>query len=468
MNVHSLAFLFAPRCNTLQKAMCYYFRAKHVPKALFQYFNKCGHVMSYSWSLGAIHDLSDSAVQQMRDAVEKHAVFWIYDNLRLPNPIKSQRGDRHTVTDNGTAMTVVEIPDEVKHIFFAPTGDTGSPGSTDDPAPLILPVCKFISWDDFVDFERLERLAIYDHHSIISILFETIPGLGTDELTTKFASILTPPVPRCAMPTGKDHKTRYYMLGTVPIDESSIGGNVQVFAEMLSQQGLDSEANQKLLGAKKRIFPTVGDQMTNARIDTVLDLRIRDPNGFERMEYCVPVPGWFHIVLNLGMSTFDCFRGGDLTMSFIRDVTLLGRTGLTMNMRKKRPDFHTNDEFLRHKLYALIRSLWMHYSDTQTVDELAAWVRSISPAQLHQTAVRIYAERISAGAIESLSNEPELDQVLRNIILMTRDLLQYHSVRTAIQSGNVGWLEDLLPNLLIYFKGRGNSNYAVELVNTLQ
>jgi hypothetical protein len=82
--------------------------------------------------------------------------------------------------------------------------------------------------------------------------------------------------------------------------------------------------------------------------------------------------------------------------------------------------------------------------------------------------VRIYAERISSGAIESLSNKLEVDQVLRNIILMTCDLLQYSSVRTAIQSGNVGWLEDLLPNLLIYFKGRGNSNYAVELLNMLQ
>ncbi|KAG8703080.1 hypothetical protein FRC11_010988 [Ceratobasidium sp. 423] len=168
------------------------------------------------------------------------------------------------------------------------------------------------------------------------------------------------------------------------------------------------------------------------------------------------------------MSTFDSHRGGDQTNSFIRDVTLLGRTGLTMNMRQKRPDFFTNDEFLRHKLFALIRSLWMSYSGTDSVEKLVKWVSVSSEDTLSETAQRILDERISSEALETLSNEHESDQVLENTILQCHDLLQYYAVRHSIRTGNVGSLEDLIPSLVVYFKGRENFNYAQELAEYMQ
>ncbi|KAG8786413.1 hypothetical protein FRC12_016621 [Ceratobasidium sp. 428] len=134
MNVYSLAFQLAPRCNKLQKHFSLYFRAKRAPKSLFVLFNKCGYTASYPWSTAAVKTLSEQALLKMKEAVQNHAVFWIYDNLRLPTPIKAQRGDRHTVTNNGTAMTVVQLPDSVKHVFFKEVPDT--PTEPIDPNPL--------------------------------------------------------------------------------------------------------------------------------------------------------------------------------------------------------------------------------------------------------------------------------------------------------------------------------------------
>ncbi|KAG8688361.1 hypothetical protein FRC08_011475 [Ceratobasidium sp. 394] len=311
------------------KHLSLYFRAKHVPKSLYLLFHRCGYTLSYSWSNDAITKLSKEAMDRMTKAVEQHAVFWIYDNLRLPTPIKAQRGNRHTVTDNGTAMTVVELPDKA-----------GNP----DPIPPPLTSPANLSWNDFLDFDRFERLVAYDIYLIHSILFETVPGLA--DLEVHLSKELLGPVPLHTMPWGEEHKTRYYMLGTVPIDESKVSGNLQVIYEMARQTGLDSDANQKLLGTGGRNVPMVGNNMTASRIRTLQNLRTRDPNGYERLSWGIVVLAWFHILLNLGMSTFDGHRGSDQTMTFYKDLTLLGRSGLNMNMRQKRPDFFTNDEFL--------------------------------------------------------------------------------------------------------------------------
>ncbi|KAG8712665.1 hypothetical protein FRC08_014243 [Ceratobasidium sp. 394] len=110
----------------------------------------------------------------------------------------------------------------------------------------------------------------------------------------------------------------------------------------------------------------------------------------------------------------------------------------------------------------------MHYSGTSTVDELVEWVKSSSAVQLAEIAKHIHSEQVSSAALEQLASEPEPDNVLRNTIFQSRDLLKYSSVRRGIQSGNVGWVEDLLPDLIIYFRGRGNNNYAQELAEVMQ
>ncbi|EUC56787.1 hypothetical protein RSOL_197560 [Rhizoctonia solani AG-3 Rhs1AP] len=378
--------------------------------------------------------------------------------------MKAQRGDRHTVTDNATVMTVVAIPDVVKHIFMEDTPSV-NPTSETPPAAMEASIPPGLSWDDFSDIDRYKRLAAYNVYFIIDILFKTVPGLADLDIRNG-KSLSAPPAPHI-MPSGEDFKTLYPMLGITPVDETTIGGNLQVLGIMLQQQGLDSEFHQKILGLGKRKIPCVGDNMTTTRLEAARNLRIRDPNGYERLDWLVIVPGWFHILLNLGMATFDSHRGGDKTMSFIRDITLLGRTGLTMNMRKKRPDFFAMDEFLRHKLFALVRSLWMHYSSAENLDDLVTWVKSAPESTLRENALRIHQERMSSEALEILSESNETDEVLTNTILQSRDLLQFYSTRRAIQTGNVGLLEDLLPRLLIYFKGHDNHNYAQGLAECM-
>ncbi|KDN39293.1 hypothetical protein RSAG8_08928, partial [Rhizoctonia solani AG-8 WAC10335] len=211
MNVHSLAFQMSPRCNRLQKQLSLYFRSKHAPKSLFMLFNKCGFVASYIWSANAIKSLSTTQLEKLRDLVADHAIFWIYDNLRLPVPIKAQRGDRHTVTDNGTAMTVVKIPDSVKHIFmkeipekFGPPPQTTSWETHAEISPAI-PVLGELAGkveDNLINFKRTRV-----HKGINAEL--DISRLASRHLTHKLHQL----VPDQKLEDAKDKSKDYVDIG---------------------------------------------------------------------------------------------------------------------------------------------------------------------------------------------------------------------------------------------------------------
>ena len=47
-------------------------------------------------------------------------------------------------------------------------------------------------------------------------------------------------------------------------------------------------------------------------------------------------------------------------------------------------------------------------------------------------------------------------------------MLQYIVLNQAIQNGNVGLMEDMLPHLLFQFLGGGNRKYAGEVLELLQ
>ncbi|KAG8707457.1 hypothetical protein FRC11_007435 [Ceratobasidium sp. 423] len=48
------------------------------------------------------------------------------------------------------------------------------------------------------------------------------------------------------------------------------------------------------------------------------------------------------------------------------------------------------------------------------------------------------------------------------------ELLLYFSLQHAFKHGNVDWIKALLPELLLYFTGTGNNNYAQEVLEFLQ
>ncbi|KAF4587086.1 hypothetical protein EYR40_011107 [Pleurotus pulmonarius] len=84
--------------------------------------------------------------------------------------------------------------------------------------------------------------------------------------------------------------------------------------------------------------------------------------------------------------------------------------------------------------------------------------------------VEIFERFASRRALEQLDNQPDgkQDLVYRQSIQWNSDVLVYLELRSAIRTGDVGRIEDLLPTLLFRFAGGGNSKYAIEVLETLQ
>ncbi|KAG8726525.1 hypothetical protein FRC10_007000, partial [Ceratobasidium sp. 414] len=68
-----------------------------------------------------------------------------------------------------------------------------------------------------------------------------------------------------------------------------------------------------------------------------------------------------------------------------------------------------------------------------------------------------------------MEDSPEdADPVFLNTLSQTRDLEMFWDLRHAVKHGNVGHMEDLIPELLVFFTGSRNSNYAKQMYEILQ
>ena len=61
--------------------------------------------------------------------------------------------------------------------------------------------------------------------------------------------------------------------------------------------------------------------------------------------------------------------------------------------------------------------------------------------------------------------DPSQDQAHQNIWLLTRDLLVLAELIRAISDGDIGRVEDFLPQLAMMFRGAGSNNYCTEILH---
>ncbi|KAG8717678.1 hypothetical protein FRC08_006958 [Ceratobasidium sp. 394] len=171
----------------------------------------------------------------------------------------------------------------------------------------------------------------------------------------------------------------------------------------------------------------------------------------------------------LGSGTYEHSRGTTTGASTLaRSALLLNWTGLNQNMNKNRPDFHKCDEALLHELEARIRGAFLVESGCQSDDEMIAWADTHTDDEILELAQRVYSNHASAAGLSKLKDSGSTDEARPSTIMTTTDILCYYLFRHAIKHGDVNRIEDLLPELLIFSSGSGNSNYAKETYNFLQ
>lgn len=189
-----------------------------------------------------------------------------------------------------------------------------------------------------------------------------------------------------------------------------------------------------------------------------------DLNSYERLDYMVPVFGWFHLLMAVANLLHRQYYGTSAGVGGLRHAfDLLERKGLATQSTKG-PFWHHLDEALHHISEAHFRACWLKVGGIQSLAELT----SKSPVEPRALAMQILNNLASRHAVENQSAKLKPDEQLRQQIMWNSDVLLYIELRDAIRAGDVGQMEDVLPTLLFRFGGGGNSNYAIEVLELIQ
>ncbi|KAG9081188.1 hypothetical protein FRC06_005743 [Ceratobasidium sp. 370] len=458
-----LAFRLNRRNNKLQTLLGVYIHAKKTDKFVHNLCHQSGVTMSYHWSTDFVTHLKDAKKAQAIALAATKPIAFMHNNIRMPFKVRSERNGHMSVTDNGTAISMIVLP-ESGHAFEDPD-DFGlfyrrlQELRIDGRAPRL-------SWEDLMHLDRLKRVSSGYTFDVLDILL-MIPNMKSCKVF--HSSELKRPTGPKQLPSGPEHRTRFEMLPTVDIDESTASGNIQVIKFMLDYvQLLRDEGVQNRLALECKI-PWTGDQMT-AQLCQIAQLYFNECfNPIERLNPFIFYYALFHCEMALAAGTYEHSRGTVTgTSTLARSANLLNRTGLHLNMNKTRLDFHKCDKALLHDLEARMRGAFRVESGCTDDNELIAWVNAHTAAEVLELVTRVYTNHASAAALSKLRQTNSTDQARPSTILTNRDLLRYYSFRHAIKHRDVDRIEDLLPELLIFFSGLGNSNYAKETYNFLQ
>ncbi|EJF59389.1 hypothetical protein DICSQDRAFT_65108 [Dichomitus squalens LYAD-421 SS1] len=137
-----------------------------------------------------------------------------------------------------------------------------------------------------------------------------------------------------------------------------------------------------------------------------------------------------------------------------------------MKQETKGVFWHNLDEALWHIGEAHFLSLWMAIAE---VDDLAA-LTDKPPETLISLTNEIFRAHASWEAIHNLDTltNRKRDEVKRQTVMFATDLLPCFDLREAMQIGDVGRMEDLLPTLLFRFAGGSNPKYTIEILELIQ
>ncbi|KAH9952457.1 hypothetical protein BC827DRAFT_1293535 [Russula dissimulans] len=286
-------------------------------------------------------------------------------------------------------------------------------------------------------------------HIVLNILIDA-PDFGLETYKHKTSSVFTRPRSGYQLHASRDTATRQYMLDLLHIEEASYEGNDKVLGEWFRMT---------------RPLVWVGNQLTVGHIQGLKKFRSMDLNSFDRLEFIVPVFGWFHAQIAMEHSLHSLYYGTCAGHGLVHMFNLLKRKGLHAPLVQG--VYHQNiKEALYHIATAQFCDLWCMVTGVENLWDL----RELTLEVLQGLATWIVWEFTSRDVLSlaTCRSKEDRDDVLSQAILWNKDILDYITLNSAVSWGDVGMIQDLLPHLLFRFNGGMNSKYAIEVLELLQ
>lgn len=273
------------------------------------------------------------------------------------------------------------------------------------------------------------------------------------------------------------HQTPLHPLPAFEIDESTIVGGAEVvdaIFDVLNVKKLPSWSNII------RFF--CGDQLTIARLRSLVNIRAGHEGGYTGFGWGVWMPGLFHakmtdihgmLITHWGKPAAGPRNPGCLAFH----NTILQRKPIVLTSL---PPFRTCRDLIFVSLYARVLHCLLLVSKKASLDDYA---KVMTWPKLVEDANNIFVQFSSPDYVSDLRwqrrqastpSESELrpfpnrgDMVLENAILFLRDALISREFTDAVKQGDSGRVVLVLKTWALSFRGSGRTKYAHEMLHLI-
>ncbi|KAJ7284689.1 hypothetical protein C8J57DRAFT_1169805 [Mycena rebaudengoi] len=268
------------------------------------------------------------------------------------------------------------------------------------------------------------------------------------------------------------HTTPLHPIPTWNIDQSTIIGNEE------EVDAIHTELEVKKLSHWQRIVRFfAGDQLTIARLRSLLNIRAGHEGGYAGFGWGVWMPGLFHakiadmhgfFVTHWGVPNRGTRNPGSLSFH----NTHLHRTPILLTSL---PPFRTCRDLVFVSLYARVLHCLLLVTNTSTLNECAASIETFEQLEAH------------AGVIQEKYSNPTLvsqlrwqrkmatgsegllpgDEIFENASLFLRDALVSREFTDSVKAGDSGRIVLILKILACSYRGNGRTKYAYEMLHVI-
>ncbi|KAJ6616579.1 hypothetical protein B0H10DRAFT_2390855 [Mycena sp. CBHHK59/15] len=364
--------------------------------------------MSHKWTANAYGTLSGRAMEEVRALI--HIFPWIisHDNLNVALRVFSQRLNNQTHFVSGCAYTIwllpirAALPEDMNREFkLYRTENCGK----------VFDFSTVLYGNDAAD-DRIEAFNIYHILQLLltSSEFTDYPHLADLRFT------LPPAVHQLL--GGLENIIKMFILRTSTYEEASYEGTLNVMNDLFAQLLLNSKDEQERTALKR---------LTIERLRGLWKYRHEDHNSFDRLDYMVPIFGWFHLVMAYANSLHKQYLGTSAGIGGLRQAfDVLKRKGL-ISQSTKGPFWHNLDEALYHISEAHFRASWLDVGQVTKLGDL----KSKSPQELRELAEKLIRTQASREALNKIDRmeAAQQDQVFRQWTMFNMDVLPAYSPR---------------------------------------
>ncbi|KAF8457345.1 hypothetical protein BDZ91DRAFT_800597 [Kalaharituber pfeilii] len=429
------------KVNAFQTLMGVFLHASHLQKSGIEVLHGLGMTCSYNHLIGAMRKLASDLRKDLKLTSAVYPMKINIDNVNQKVGVRDGSSTRMSMIDNSTggfATKVVGVPPGTRRIpreWLSATKRVSL--DPRDLAPSDAALDFMCHYRKYYMEELLERMVVRG----IAI------GQKTEKLFEK------PRVEVLYMESAK-----IYPLDLMAIEQASTTGNLESIKRCLSKDL--GYTNQDLM---KGIYLVGGDHLLVSRVKSIQRLRESDVPG-EDFKFVLPLLGPLHTAMNFMKMIMKKHLGP-------RDGSVPG--SLQYMNKKLRRQYIDEDatnlwacmDICKDALDGCLIALMVRASDCASIDDFRSRIVT-GECKIEEIVGKLDSMlEYSYVPICQMKDYEERDVILENLLLFTRQALEFRAYYKSMRGGDVGAMQLMLELWGPQFIGNRQMNYGDALMD---